>query len=141
MKANTPATEAMPKPSPETPPALPWYSPSILWQRKATIIATFSIGCILAHLLLRFGFRVAPATFEIPLLATLIFGGLPFLYDLLRKLLKREFGSDLLGGISIITSVLLGEYLAGSIIRSLVRSSSARRAQRPTRRISAEGHS
>ena len=32
------------------------------------------------------------------------------------KLLKREFGSDLLGGISIITSVLLGEYLAGSII-------------------------
>src|SRR4029077_15661434 len=38
------------------------------------------------------------------------------LYDLLRKLLKREFGSDLLGGISIITSILLGEYLAGSII-------------------------
>ena len=32
------------------------------------------------------------------------------------KLLKRQFGSDLLGGISIITSVLLGEYLAGSII-------------------------
>ena len=34
----------------------------------------------------------------------------------MQKLLKREFGSDLLGGISIITSVLLGEYLAGSII-------------------------
>ena len=38
------------------------------------------------------------------------------LYDLLRKLLKREFGSDLLGGISIVTSLLLGEFLAGSII-------------------------
>jgi P-type E1-E2 ATPase len=38
------------------------------------------------------------------------------LYDLLRKLLKREFGSDLLGGISIITSVLLDQYLAGSVI-------------------------
>ena len=50
------------------------------------------------------------------MLATLALGGLPLLYDLLRKLLKREFGSDLLGGISIITSVLLGEYLAGSII-------------------------
>jgi cation transport ATPase len=37
-------------------------------------------------------------------------------YDLLRKLLKREFGSDLLGGISIVTSLLLGEFLAGSII-------------------------
>jgi heavy metal translocating P-type ATPase len=36
--------------------------------------------------------------------------------DLLVKLWKREFGSDLLGGISIVTSVLLGEYLAGSFI-------------------------
>jgi cation transport ATPase len=35
---------------------------------------------------------------------------------LVRKVLKREFGSDLLGGISIITSVLLGQYLAGSVI-------------------------
>ena len=50
------------------------------------------------------------------LLATLAIGGLPLLYDLLRKLLNREFGSDLLGGISIVTSLLLGEYLAGSII-------------------------
>ena len=68
------------------------------------------------HLVLRFGFHTTPGTYQIPLLATLVLGGLPLLYDLLRKLLKREFGSDLLGGISIITSVLLGEYLAGSII-------------------------
>ena len=71
---------------------------------------------ILLHLVLRFGFHTTPGTSQIPLLATLALGGLPLLYDLLRKLLKREFGSDLLGGISIITSVLLGEYLAGSII-------------------------
>jgi heavy metal translocating P-type ATPase len=57
-----------------------------------------------------------PGAHRIPLLITLVLGGLPLLYDLLRKLLKREFGSDLLGGISIITSVLLGEYLAGAII-------------------------
>ena len=38
------------------------------------------------------------------------------IFDLLVKIWKREFGSDLLGGISIITSVLLGEYLAGSFI-------------------------
>ncbi len=50
------------------------------------------------------------------MLATLVLGGLPLLYDLIRKLLKREFGADLLGGISIVTSILLGEYLAGSII-------------------------
>ena len=85
-------------------------------RRKTTIIAALSIAAILLHLVLRFGFHTTPGTYQIPLLATLALGGLPLLYDLLRKLLKREFGSDLLGGISIITSVLLGEYLAGSII-------------------------
>jgi hypothetical protein len=38
--------------------------------------------------------------------------GLTLLYNLLRKLLNREFGSDLLGGISIITSILLGSLVA-----------------------------
>ena len=97
-------------------PSRPWYSPSGLWQRKTLIIAGLAIMGIALHLVLRFGFRATPGTYQIPLLATLIIGGLPLLYDLLRKLLKREFGSDLLGGISIITSVLLGEYLAGAII-------------------------
>jgi heavy metal translocating P-type ATPase len=86
------------------------------WHRKTTVIAALSIAAILAHLALRFGFHATPATHQMPLLATLAIGGVPLLYDLLRKLLKREFGSDLLGGISIITSVLLREYLAGSII-------------------------
>ena len=86
------------------------------WHRKTTVIAALSVAAILAHLALRFGFRATPTTSQIPLLITLTIGGAPLLYDLLRKLLKREFGSDLLGGISIVTSVLLGEYLAGSII-------------------------
>ena len=105
-----------PKPLAETPPARPWYSPASLWLRKSTVIAAISVLGILLHLVLRLGFRMEPGASSIPLLATLAVGGLPLLYDLLRKLLKREFGSDLLGGISIITSVLLGEYLAGSII-------------------------
>ena len=94
----------------------PPSSRSGLWHRKTTVIAALSIAAILLHLVLRFGFHTTPGTYQIPLLATLALGGLPLLYDLLRKLLKREFGSDLLGGISIMTSVLLGEYLAGSII-------------------------
>ncbi len=97
-------------------PADSWSSPSRLWRHKSTIIAALSIFAIIAHLVLRFGFGSAPALFNWPLIATLAVGGLPFLYDLLRKLLKREFGSDLLGGVSIIASVFLGEYLAGSII-------------------------
>ncbi|HXU19926.1 MAG TPA: heavy metal translocating P-type ATPase [Verrucomicrobiae bacterium] len=86
------------------------------WHGKTTVIAAFSVAAILLDLVLRFGFHATPRIYQTPLLAALIIGGLPLLYDLLRKLLKREFGSDLLGGISIITSILLGEYLAGSII-------------------------
>ncbi len=100
----------------EVPTNPAWYLPSGLWHRKTTIIAALSIVGIVLHLVLRFGYRVAAGSYELPLLATLVVGGLPLLYDLSRKLLKREFGSDLLGGISIITSILLGEYLAGSII-------------------------
>jgi heavy metal translocating P-type ATPase len=74
------------------------------------------VVAISASLILRYAFHAPPSVHLIPLWVTLIVGGLPFLYDLLLKLLKREFGSDLLGGISIITSLLLGEYLAGSII-------------------------
>jgi len=103
-------------PDAPSPPRRAWYSPAALWQRKSTVIAVLSVAGIGAHLVLRFGAHAAPATSDLPLLATLVIGGLPMLYDLLRKLLKREFGSDLLGGISIITSVVLGEYLAGSII-------------------------
>jgi len=108
--------KAASKPSLESLPTQPWYSPSGLWQRKSTIIAAFSIVAIISYLSLHFGFHATPETCRIPLLATLILGGLPMLYDLLRKLLKLEFGSDLLGGISIITSVLLDQYLAGSVI-------------------------
>jgi heavy metal translocating P-type ATPase len=97
-------------------PSLSWNSLSGLWHRKTTIIAAFSIASILLHLVLRFALHTTPRICQSPLQATLVIGGLPLLYDLLRKFLKREFGSDLLGGISIITSILLGEYLAGSII-------------------------
>lgn len=100
----------------ESPPGWSWNSPSGLWHGKTTVIAALSTAAILAHLVLRFGFHTTPGTYQIPLLATLALGGLPLLYDLLRKLLKQEFGSDLPGGISIVTSILLGEYLAGSII-------------------------
>jgi heavy metal translocating P-type ATPase len=105
-----------PKLGTEPSPGRSWKSLSGLWQRKTAVIAVLSIVAIILHLALRFGFHATRETYRIPLLAILVFGGLPMLYDLLRKLLKRKFGSDLLGGISIVTSLLLGEYLAGSII-------------------------
>jgi heavy metal translocating P-type ATPase len=53
---------------------------------------------------------------DLPLVTMLVLGGLPLVWDLLRKLFAGTFGSDLLAGISIITSILLGEYLAGVLV-------------------------
>jgi len=99
----------------QQPPSRSWNSLFDLGH-KTTIIAALSIVTILLHLVLRFGFHTLRGTYQIPLLTALALGGLPLLLDLLRKLLKREFGADILGGLSIVTSILLGEYLAGSII-------------------------
>ena len=53
---------------------------------------------------------------ELPLVAMLALGGLPLVFGLVRKLCAGTFGSDLLAGISIVTSILLGEYLAGVLV-------------------------
>lgn len=93
-----------------------WYSPSALWQRRVNVIALLAIAAIASHLLLRFGLHAAPRVAQIPLLVILVLGGLPLLVGLVRRLIRREFGADVLGGLSVVTSILLGEYLAGSII-------------------------
>jgi heavy metal translocating P-type ATPase len=79
-------------------------------------VAGFTAAAIAAHLVLRFGVAVPPATARVPLYLALALGGTPLVYDLVRKAARREFGSDLLAGISIVTSVLLGEYLAGALV-------------------------
>ncbi|MFM8635280.1 MAG: heavy metal translocating P-type ATPase [Planctomycetia bacterium] len=53
---------------------------------------------------------------DLPLVAMLVLGGLPLVVGLLRNIARGEFGSDLLAGISIVTSVILGEYLAGVLV-------------------------
>ena len=79
-------------------------------------IAAFSMAAILLHFILRFGLQASTHVVQFPLAAALVLGGIPLLYDLLKKLIKRDLGSDLLAGISIVTAVLLKEYLAGTII-------------------------
>ena len=83
---------------------------------KETYIAALSAACILISLALQFGFQAPPGAWQAPLLLTLVVGGVPLLIDLGGKLLSREFGSDLLAGISVVTAILLGEYLVGAIV-------------------------
>lgn len=100
----------------QPPPGRFWESMVGVWRRKASVITAIAASAILAHLILRFGVHAGPESSRVPLLAALVLGGGPLVYELLRKLLRREFGSDLLAGISIVTSILLGEYLAGAIV-------------------------
>ncbi len=97
-------------------PAVGEKSPSFFSRYKSVSITVLSVLAILFYLALRFGWKTTSAVYESPLLVLLVLSGLPLTYDLVRRFLRRDFGSDLLAGISIITSIVLGEYLAGSII-------------------------
>jgi heavy metal translocating P-type ATPase len=83
---------------------------------KETYIAFIAAMGIFTHLCLRYGWHTVSSTYNSPLIVVLAIGGAPLLLDLLRKLASREFGSDLLAGMSIAASAALGEYLAGSIV-------------------------
>jgi heavy metal translocating P-type ATPase len=79
-------------------------------------VAIVAIGGIACHLVLRFLLKSSQFTYDSPLFAALALGGAPLVYGLARKVFRREFGSDLLAGISIVVSVILGEYLAGTLV-------------------------
>jgi heavy metal translocating P-type ATPase len=81
-----------------------------------TLIALLALVAILAHLILCYLSNLPPIAWQIPLAVALMAGGVPLLVRLSGKLLKGEFGSDHLAGVSIVTSVILGEYLVGVIV-------------------------
>jgi heavy metal translocating P-type ATPase len=109
-------TVSAPKLRHQAPSSRFWESMAAISRRQTSLIAVVAAVAILAHLVLRFALHTSPGAYQVPLIAALAFGGIPLVYELINNLLRREFGSDLLAGISIVTSVLLGEYLAGSIV-------------------------
>jgi heavy metal translocating P-type ATPase len=94
------------------PAALRWW-PTIA--RPASMIAALAILGIVIHLALRWTGRT-PIARDLPLFIVLIGGGIPLVLSLALKLVRRQFGSDLLAGISIVAAVLLQEYLAGALV-------------------------
>ena len=90
--------------------------PGIFRRFAAASITTVAGAGIALHLLFRYLFHTRELIVLVPLYAVLLLGGVPLVAELVRKLAKREFGSDLLAGISIVTSVIEGEYLVGSIV-------------------------
>jgi len=87
-----------------------------LFGAKETYISLLAVGGILLHLIFHYGLHTANSLSMPPLYAVLVLGGVPLVVDLGRKAIRLEFGSDLLAGAAILTSVTLGEYLVGSIV-------------------------
>ncbi len=91
-------------------------SPAMEWNRDS-YIAVAVLLLIIAYLILRFALNwpANALTTESPLLIALLCG-LPLLYDLARKLVKLEFGSDLIAGVSIVSAALMQEYLVAAVV-------------------------
>ena len=83
---------------------------------KETYIAGITIVAIVSHLVLRYGTHAPLRVALAPLIVALLIGGTPLVFDLAKKLFKREFGSDLLAGVSILAAVALGQYLVAAIV-------------------------
>lgn len=79
-------------------------------------IAILAIIGITMHLVLRYLIPSFQPYALYPLYLTLALGGGILVFDLLSKLVNFQFGSDLIAGLSIVTAILLQEYLAGSLV-------------------------
>jgi heavy metal translocating P-type ATPase len=80
------------------------------------VIAVVALVGIGITLVFRF-FQVVPTSLaDLPVLVAVIAGGAVLVGRLIAGMFKGEFSSDLLAGISIVTSVILGEYVAGALV-------------------------
>ncbi len=81
-----------------------------LTKNKSAWIVGLSAAGIVAS------FLAAPVWREGILMAVIVIGGLPMIVDILKDFARGEFGADALAVVSVVTSFILKEYLAGSII-------------------------
>jgi heavy metal translocating P-type ATPase len=79
-------------------------------------VAALTAIALGAHVFLQYVTHVSRWVALAPLLLALAVGGLPVLVMLAKNLWARKFGSDLLAGISILSSLLLGQYMVAAII-------------------------
>ncbi len=92
-------------------------------EQSRSAIAVLSLVAIAVHLALRYLFPAAGSwrvggtfVYDWPLGLALLGGGVVLILDLVKKLARGEFTADVLAGISIVTAVFLGEYLAGVVV-------------------------
>ena len=87
-----------------------------LARNRDSWIALLAVLGIAAHLWMRYAVSYPTSWSDAPLLVVLAAGGVPLVGRLVWRAVLGEFGADHLAAVSIAASVLLGEYLAGSIV-------------------------
>jgi heavy metal translocating P-type ATPase len=83
---------------------------------KEAWLAGLALAGILLHLVLRYAVGAGPEVDQVPRLVVFAGGGPPRVWDKQVQIAHREFGSDLLAAIAIVSSVLFGQYLAGALV-------------------------
>lgn len=98
------------------PPAAPRRSWPGRWWRtvKRYPIPFGAVTLMLASLVLWLAGRSTIASWT--LLAVVLLGGIPLLWETIRQILHKEFGVDLIAILAIAGSILLGQYLAGALV-------------------------
>lgn len=86
------------------------------WRRGQLFLI---VAGLLAHFALRWAGLPplgALAAADVPLVLVAVLCGLPLAVQILFKLLRRDFGADLLAAIALLTGLWVGEYLAAVLI-------------------------
>lgn len=80
------------------------------------VIATATLVAIAVYLILRFVLGLEGFAASWPLMAIIIGGGIPLGMDVMKSAIATRGGADTLAAVSIIASVLLGEWLVAAIV-------------------------
>lgn len=90
---------------------LRWHDNVVVEEKMNKVIIAASIAACFLYILLPTGYWR-----EAPLLLVIAGGSFPLLWEIFKKAIKLDFGADILAAIALITSVIVGEYLAAVLI-------------------------
>nr|WP_317986468.1 heavy metal translocating P-type ATPase [Corynebacterium freneyi] len=80
------------------------------------MLALATLAAIAIHLVLKFAVGLDGWAADWPLVAIVVVGGIPLTIDVVKGAIEARGGADMLAAVSIISAVLLGEWLVAAII-------------------------
>ncbi len=123
------STATVPPAAPPTAPG-PW---KLFVSSRDGSVTIATLVAIVVHLILWFGFGLQGWARDWPLVIIVVMGGIPLLIGVLRNAIRTRGGADTLAAVSILTAVVLGEWLVAAIIVLMLSGGEALEAAATTR--------